>query len=46
MNEELLREVRNFLADLCHPEGFGYSVTREVRQRARELLAKINGEKK
>lgn len=36
--DELLTAVRAFLADLCHPEGFGFSVTREVRQRARELM--------
>lgn len=31
-------ELRDFLAELCHPEGYGHAVTPEVRRRARELL--------
>lgn len=40
----LTREVLNFLNDLCHPEQYGYAVTKEVRQRARELATKIETE--
>lgn len=37
----LLCEILGFLGDLCHPEGYAYAVTAEVRKRARELAAAI-----
>lgn len=34
-----------FLRDLIHPEQYGHAVSKEVRDRAKELLAWIGGGK-
>jgi hypothetical protein len=33
-----------FLKELLHPEGFGYAVTSEVREEARQLLIMIESD--
>lgn len=38
MSAELQAQLLEFLRSLLHPEQFGWSVTDEVRKRARELL--------
>lgn len=40
----MTRKVLGFLNDLCHPDQFGYAVTKEVRQRARELAAEVEAQ--
>jgi hypothetical protein len=38
--------IYNFLKDLLNPEMYGYAVTAEVRDRARELLNQMKVETK
>lgn len=38
MNENLQQKIIDFLKELLHPDGYGYAVTQEVRNRAKELL--------
>lgn len=40
----MTRKVLGFLNDLCHPDQFGYAVTKEVRQRARQLAAEVEAQ--
>lgn len=40
LRQDLPEEVYHFLKDLLDPEMYGYAVTEEVRNRARELLEK------
>jgi hypothetical protein len=39
-------DIYNFLKDLLNPEMYGFAVTTEVRDRARELLEKERVEAK
>lgn len=39
--QETLSQCQKFLASLMHPEELGWSVTQEVREKARALLSKI-----
>lgn len=41
MSNAELGEIEKFLKDLTDPEGFGFSVTSEVRRRALELQAML-----
>lgn len=42
-NTPVYDKVLGFLCDLCHPEQFGHAVTKEVRQRARQLAEELEG---
>ena len=44
MKLETENEVVHFLQELLHPEGFGWSVTPEVRKEAHQLLIMIESE--
>ena len=44
MKLETENEVIHFLQELLHPEGFGWSVTPEVRKEAHQLLIMIESE--
>ena len=46
IDSPLMCELLGFLNDLTHPEQYGYSVTKEVRKRARELAAAIEHEER
>jgi len=39
--KSLNEEIKIFLRELNHPEGFGWAVTQEVRDSAKKLLLKI-----
>lgn len=41
VRESTVSEVLCFLNDLCHPEQYGHAVTKEVRQRARQLATAL-----
>lgn len=43
-NRPVQARVLEFLNDLSHPEQYGHAVTREVRQRARELATAMKEE--
>jgi hypothetical protein len=44
MKTQTENEVVHFLQELLHPEGFGWSVTAEVRNESRRLLIMIESE--
>ena len=44
MKTQTENEVVHFLQELLHPEGFGWSVTAEVRNESRRLLIVIESE--
>jgi len=44
MKAETEHEVIHFLEELLHPEGFGWSVTPEVRKESKRLLIMIESE--
>ena len=44
MKTKTENEVVHFLKELLHPEGFGWSVTPEVRKEAHQLLIMIESE--
>ena len=44
MKPETENEVIHFLQELLHPEGFGWSVTPEVRKESKRLLIMIESE--
>ena len=44
MKLETENEVIHFLQELLHPEGFGWSVTPEVRKESKRLLIMIESE--
>jgi hypothetical protein len=44
MKLETENEVVHFLQELLHPEGFGWSVTAEVRNESKRLLIMIESE--
>jgi hypothetical protein len=44
MKLETENEVVHFLQELLHPEGFGWSVTDEVRKESKRLLIMIESE--
>jgi hypothetical protein len=44
MKTETENEVIHFLEELLHPEGFGWSVTPEVRKESKRLLIMIESE--
>lgn len=41
IDEQVAKEVEQFLADLFHPEGFGFAVTNEVRKEAKRVLERF-----
>ena len=44
VDEKIAEEVEQFLGELFHPEGFGFSVTEEVRKEAKLILEKFKGQ--
>ena len=44
MKTQTENEVVHFLQELLHPEGFGWSVTAEVRNESKRLLIMIESE--
>ena len=44
MKLETKNEIVHFLQELLHPEGFGWSVTAEVRKESKRLLIMIESE--
>jgi hypothetical protein len=44
MKTKTENEVVHFLQELLHPEGFGWSVTAEVRNESKRLLIMIESE--
>jgi len=44
MKAKIENEVIHFLKELLHPEGFGWSVTDEVRKESKRLLIMIESE--
>jgi hypothetical protein len=44
MHPKIKDEVVHFLKELLHPEGFGWSVTHEVRREAYQLLIMIESD--
>jgi len=44
MNDTADSEVINFLKEILNPEGFGYSVTADVRSEAKRILDIIENE--
>jgi len=44
MKAKTENEVIHFLKELLHPEGFGWSVTDEVRKESKRLLIMIESE--
>jgi hypothetical protein len=44
MKKKTEDEVVHFLQELLHPEGFGWSVTAEVRNESKRLLIMIESE--
>jgi hypothetical protein len=44
MKAKTENEVVHFLKELLHPEGFGWSVTAEVRKESKRLLIMIESE--
>jgi hypothetical protein len=44
MKKKTENEVVHFLQELLHPEGFGWSVTAEVRNESKRLLIMIESE--
>lgn len=44
MNKKTKEEVIYFLKELLDPEGFGWAVTSEVREEAKQLLIMIESE--
>ena len=44
MKTKTENEVAHFLKELLHPEGFGWSVTDEVRKESKRLLNVIESE--
>ena len=44
MKAKTENEVIHFLKELLHPEGFGWSVTDEVRKESKRILIMIEGE--
>jgi hypothetical protein len=44
MKTQTENEVVHFLQELLHPDGFGWSVTAEVRNESRRLLIMIESE--
>jgi len=44
MKLETENEIVHFLQELLHPEGFGWSVTDEVRKESKRLLIMIESE--
>lgn len=46
MNKKIDEEIIRFLKNLLHPEGFGWSVTDEVRRETKRLLDIIEHERK
>jgi hypothetical protein len=42
--EVMMKEILDFLADLQHPEMYGWAVTDEVRKRAKQLLEQYKKE--
>jgi len=44
MKTQTENEVVHFLQELLHPEGFGWSVTAEVRDESKRLLIMIESE--
>lgn len=41
IDEQVAKELEQFLGDLFHPEGFGFAVTEEVRKEAKRILEKF-----
>lgn len=39
-----MKDILDFLADLQHPEVYGWAVTDEVRKKAKKLLEQYNKE--
>ena len=44
MKTETETEVVDFLKELLHPEGFGWSVTDEVRKESKRIIIMIESE--
>ena len=44
MKTKTKNELLHFLRELLHPEGFGWSVTDEVRKESKRLLIMIESE--
>jgi hypothetical protein len=42
--EVMMKEILDFLADLQHPEMYGWAVTDEVRKKAKQLLEQYKKE--
>ena len=40
-----MKDILDFLADLQHPEVYGWAVTDEVRKKAKKLLEQLDGYK-
>ena len=45
MSNDVESKILFFLKELLHPEGFGYAVTQEVRDHAKQLVTLMEKEK-